>query len=131
MFTFRASYFVGPSATSLSCWHSLRPRSIAHLLHTFIIILSNTIGLCSDQGLICSFSGFSENSWPVIIIAIKWNGTIVNGFMPRAGFVFGTAWNTRPYCLKYVIDIPPPSSCPPSSSTRICCFSFRNILAYL
>ncbi len=27
--------------------------------------------------------------------------------MPRVGFVFGTAWNTRPHCSKHVIDILP------------------------
>ncbi len=28
--------------------------------------------------------------------------------MPRVGFVFDTAWNTRPHCSKHVIDIFPP-----------------------
>ena len=37
-----------------------------------------------------------------------WNGTIVNGLMPRVGFVFGTVWNTRPHCLKHIMDTLPP-----------------------
>ena len=33
-----------------------------------------------------------------------WHGTILNGLMPRVGFLFGTAQNTRPHCLKHVMD---------------------------
>lgn len=46
-----------------------RSSSITHFIQTFVIVLSNTIGLRSGHRLIWSFSGSSINSGPVIISA--------------------------------------------------------------
>ena len=65
--TLQVSNPFGLSATSRSRRLSLRPSSIAHLFQTSTIVLSNAMGLRSGHRLIWSFSGYSENSRPVII----------------------------------------------------------------